>query len=155
MRKMRELTIIEDLEYIGSGLFGTCLGPLSFDFGDFGIEENGYLLVPYLTPEQYLDFKIYIVERRRNYNVPGDRGFRFETVFAHETGIEIIKGIAQEIQDICGHLPNDGPSLLNEKARQISRKDDTEFSKYQSALKKAIGRYVLLGESPYKEHFNQ
>ena len=141
---MREVTIIEDLEYIGSGLFTKSAGPLSFDFGDFGIEENSYLLVPYLSSTQYSKFREHIVERRKHYNVPDDRGFRFETALVDEKGIPVIRGIAQKVQELCGHLPNDGPDLLNEKAREISEKGNAEnFRKYQADLREAIGQYVL------------
>lgn len=86
-----ETVTIEDLGYIGSSVF-LGLGPLCFDFGDFGIEENSYLLVPHIGPEHYAKFGEQIVERRM-----GNAGFRFETHEVDYRGIPIIRGLAERI----------------------------------------------------------
>lgn len=97
----RKVTTIEDTKYLGSSIFRG-LGPMCFDFGDFGIEEKAFLFIPYLGEENYKMFRENVVERRRN-----DGGFKFETYYIDERASPIIRGLAEKIQKSGLISPND------------------------------------------------
>jgi hypothetical protein len=139
---MKPVTIIEDLEYMGSGSFRLpSAGPLSMDFGIFGIEDNSHLLVPHLSPFQYQQFKEYIVDGRRTRHNPDDRGFHFETIGVEDASIPLIHGLAEKIQTICQLLPNEDSTQLNNKVRKMSGNSDLQVA--QAELIATIGKYVL------------
>lgn len=123
----RKVTTIEDIEYLGSSIFRG-LGPMCFDFGDFGIEEKAFLFIPYLSEEDYKTFKEDVVERRGNYSRTDDRGFKFQIHYVDERAIPIIRGLAEKIQKSGVISPHDDTASalglndpLKEKIQELER----------------------------------
>ncbi len=166
----RKITTIEDIEYLGSSIFKG-LGPMCFDFDDFGIEEKAFLFIPYLSEEDYKMFKEDIVERRRNYSQADDRGFKFEIHYVDERAIPIIRGLAEKIQKSGLISPHDDVASaldlndsLKEAMQELERREmsymisenDADAKKkllkpaentsagYFIELKRILGLYVIL-----------
>jgi len=95
-----KVVTIEDIEYINSSLFRG-LGPMSFDFGNFGVTENSYLLIPYMNGS-YEQFAEEVVERRR-----GEGGFKFENHEVDKQCLTLIKRLCEKIGSMSIASPTD------------------------------------------------
>lgn len=139
-----EVTAIEDIEYIGSSIF-TGLGPLCFDFGDFGIEENSYLLVPHMELTHYSNFKEQIVERRKD-----NTGFRFETHEVDYRGVPVIRGLAERI------LSTSVVSPTYDTTRALGLTDELT-ERMQQMMREEMQRVITagLGEEEVMEKYNK
>ena len=169
VREGVEVLLIEDMEYLGSSVFGRNLGPLCFDFGDFGIEENSYLLIPYVTAEEHARFLDRIVHRRERPDL--SREFRFVTKRVGIRNVARVRALAKTVQatalasppvdglvakmlgfvDLGGvlqdrireevyNLANAGRERIREFMNAYPEHPVTSFL----ALREALGSYVLM-----------
>lgn len=95
--------MIEDIEYMSQGVFSPgSVGPMTWDFGEFGIEERGRSFEIYLTEADYKKFKNETVERRGEYMKSGehhqtsDRGFLFSGREIPEDKVQAIAELAKK-----------------------------------------------------------